>query len=158
MTGKPKGWRNESHRHALAARGISTGSPQTSFPDDYEMMEFQLHLSRAANDYIRSRYEDFVFVMEDGQVPESMEFRDWILSDVYTFGESGVIKHLDPQHLEGKCSSCVHRMARSAMLNEFIRMGLWTHEDIVRMNDLWNWDYDPVVSVQNVSLREHRYR
>lgn len=158
MTRRPVGWRNESYRHALAARGINTGAPQTSFPDDYEMMELQLHLSRAANDYIRSRYEDFVLAYENDQIPENEEFRNWILNDVETFGESGVIKHLDPRAYEGKCVSCVYKMARSAMLNEMIRMGLWTYEDILHMNELWGWGYDPVVTLQNVTIQEHQYR
>lgn len=150
-----RGWHHEPQRHALAARGIKTRgiAIQTTREDSREWREIDYQLSEAADEYIREKYKWFLEAKADNQMPENEEFKYWFLSFIDTTGEGEVLGRVDKSLLEGKCYSCMIPKARSAILNELIRMGLFTYSKIVEMSDMWEWDYKPATGPQDVGIR-----
>ena len=151
-----KGWHGEPGRHALAARGIHTAPSEikTNWTDDQDMRELEYQLAQVANDYIRERYEDFLQAKEWNQIPDDEEFRWWVLSYVDISGDVSIAEAVDPIYKRGRCQRCVYKMAKNAFLNELIRTGLFTHEEIVDMDKKWNWGYTSVTEPGTVSIME----
>lgn len=151
-----RGWHDDPYEHALAARGIRTRGIdiQTTREDSREWREIDHQLSEAADEFIREKHQWFLEIKGE-QIPDDEEFRYWFLSYIDTTGEGEVLKKLDPMYLEGKCSSCMYKKARSAMLSEMIRMGLFTFDEITHMSKTWKWDYKPATGPQDVGIRSH---
>ena len=151
-----KGWHDDPYEHALAARGIRTRGIdiQTTREDSREWREIDNQLSEAADEFIREKHRWFLEIKGE-QIPDDEEFRYWFLSFIDTTGEGEVLKKMDPMYLEGKCSSCMHKKARSAILTEMIRMGLFTFDEIIHMSETWKWDYKPATGPQDVGIRSY---
>lgn len=149
-----RGWHDDPYEHALAARGIRTRGIgiQTTRLDGIEERQLDFELSVAADEFIREKYKWFLEIKGE-QIPEGEEFRYWFLSFIDTTGEGEVLDKVDPIYLEGKCSSCMLKKARSAILTEMIRMGLFTFNEIMRMDEMWKWDYKPTTGPQDIGTR-----
>ena len=150
-----KGWHNDPYEHSLAARGIRSRGIDimTTREDARELREIDHQLSEAADEFIREKYQWFLEAKRDGQISDDEEFRYWVLSYIDTTGEYSVLEKIDRSFVEGKCWSCMEKRAKSAILTEIIRMGLFTSDEIMKMNEMWKWDYNPVTSPGDVTVR-----
>jgi len=149
-----KGWHNYPYEHALAARGIRTRGIdiQTTREDSREWREIDHQLSESAEEFIREKYAWFLEIRGE-QIPDDEEFRYWMLDFIDTTGENSVLDKIDKGLIEGKCRNCMEKRARSAILNEMIRMGLFTFDEIVHMSETWRWDYSPTTGPNDVRTR-----